>query len=279
MTSSHVPLRPALAPPERDEHFGDKVRIKGRKFPGTQKHTPVCLACGVQMQQVLGGASQRGSDGRGLAAEPRYGRYGCGIRPNGAPREHLVAQEISGPRRIGVARILPPFLTRTLEERPPCFAGDIEEWSHERDAVTQFTSPAHPREPCQARAAKDTVQNRLGLVVCCVSHEHMPCAGFVGDIGQKRIPQSTRPRLEPLAGSLVTSLPYREPPPDPRQSETLSEATDERAVSRRINPQVVLRVGDQQPWDPQPHQPDQQGHAVGSSRDRDHDGKPVWPTS
>ena len=150
----------------------------------------------------------------------------------------------------------------------------MEQRPHKRDPVGQRTRPPHARQARQAGAPQQAVEDRLRLVVGRVGHHHVPGSEPVGRLRQKCVPQPASPGLEPLA---TGRRPEFEPRGHALQTERGSQLLHERPIGGRVGPQAVIGVGHHEPAAGpgcrQPHEPQEQGHAIGSARYADEGGE------
>jgi hypothetical protein len=276
----HVSLRPAFAPPQRDEQFGQEVSIQAGKVPSLHDDGTVGLPGSMQIEQIPRGTGKSIGNDRCLAPQPRDRRDCRRIGSADAPRKNVVPQEVPRPRGVGIGGILAPLLDSKPQKRAAHRARDTEKRPRERHAVSESANPPHACESSDAGTAQSSVKNRLGLVIHRVRHEHVSRANLVGDLGKKRVSQPPSPSLQPLPRRLIAALAYRQAAPHTAEAESRSEPDDEFTVFGGLWSHVVLGMGDHEVRNSELREADEHRHTVGPPRDGHDDRKttlaPGW---
>jgi hypothetical protein len=209
-----------------------------------------------------------------LPAEPHQGIASRWVGTGETTGEHLVAKKVAGPRDVCVGGILAPLGSRIDKKPPHLRPWHCEERTHECHAVAELTGPLHTPQSVKSSAPENPVKNRFGLVVGSVSHEHMPAAAGMSDIGQKRVAETSGPGLEAFAplGSIVadrqlSSLEF--------QPETGCQPLDEPTVGGSLDTEIVLGMGHDDRHAQEPLKSQEQSDAVASPRHSHDDRKPA----
>lgn len=202
-------------------------------------------------------------------------RFACRIGPKQAKfGKHFLSQSGSPTRKIAVGRILPPGLFHqgqiiqnrlTIDRQQRADQPPIRMAGH-------LLTPAHPAQPGHRRAANQTHQQRLKLVIPVMRRHDGLNARLTGQIGQCLISRPTRRRLQIARGPERLTIQIG---PKKRQPQSTAALPDQFRIGFRLPgwAKMMLHVGNRQPKMPAPlwrqlgHRAKQR-HGIRSAADR-----------
>ncbi len=181
-------------------------------------------------------------DGLRLAGQPaeaqqRLDRFG--VEMSLQPRQQLVADSVSGKAGIGVARIVAIGLAQRVEVAGQVGVADRQQ-RPDKHGVAQRPCPRHAGKAANARAANDSVQNRLGLIVGGVGRGDEAGAESSGGVFQEAVSRRAGRGFDAVARRHPSRIDVAHLA---SHSQSATQVDNEAFVLVGVGPQVMVQMG------------------------------------
>ena len=196
----------------------------------------------------------------------------------GQERQKFLADPVSRETHVAIAGVGAERLLTIAEIRGQFRAADAQQRPQERRRA-EPPRARHAAQAADARAAKNAMQDRLGLIVGRVRGDDKACPHAPGHLFQHGISSPASGGLDPLAATAGSRI-DRGRRNFARQPQLPAKLLDKGLIGVRIRtPQLVIHVrGDQSALAGQFQcgQSAEQGHAIASPGNRHEDGQ-IFP--